>query len=230
MVVNRTLQIMKEGKPAFGFAAGLGSPLNAELLSRSGIDFILLDRQHGSWGDDTTIQALSAMHGNGATPMARGPQRLHAHRPAAGRGDDGHHRAHGPHDRGCPARSHGVPLPAGGRPFVGWGRAWSYGSDYSEWINEQIFVAVQIESAGRGKCGSHHGHARCGRLLDRAVGPGALLGFHPREMHDREEHAGAGGHRPGLSQHGHDSGIAGLGLEAHAAACRPRLPVHHRGQ
>ncbi|MEZ4610301.1 MAG: hypothetical protein R2838_08670 [Caldilineaceae bacterium] len=49
--------------------------------------------------------------------------------------------------------------PVGDRSW-GWGRAWSYGSDYSEWINEQIFVAVQIESAGRGKCGSHHGHAR----------------------------------------------------------------------
>ena len=71
MVVNRALQTMKEGKPAFGYALSMGSPYNAELLSQSGIDFTLLDRQHGTWGDDSTNLALAAMQGNPATPMAR---------------------------------------------------------------------------------------------------------------------------------------------------------------
>ena len=62
---------MLEGKPAFGYALALGSPLNAELLSNCGIDFLLLDRQHGSWGDDSTIAALTAMAAGSAVPMAR---------------------------------------------------------------------------------------------------------------------------------------------------------------
>jgi len=35
------------------------------------VDFILLDRQHGSWGDDATIAALVAMRAGAAIPMAR---------------------------------------------------------------------------------------------------------------------------------------------------------------
>src|SRR5439155_1351399 len=49
----------------------LGSPLVAELLSHSGIDFTLLDTQHGSWGPDATIQALAAMAAGPAVPMVR---------------------------------------------------------------------------------------------------------------------------------------------------------------
>src|SRR5215203_1826880 len=71
MKVNHAKQMMLAGKPAYGYAVALGSPLSAETLAYSGIDFILLDRQHGSWGDDATIAALVAMTAGDAIPMAR---------------------------------------------------------------------------------------------------------------------------------------------------------------
>lgn len=71
MKLNTAKQKMLEGKPAFGFGMGLGSPAVAETLSRTGIDFLLLDRQHGSWGDDSTIAALTAMAAGSTIPMAR---------------------------------------------------------------------------------------------------------------------------------------------------------------
>ena len=71
MIVNTAKQKMLAGQPAFGFSLGMGSPLVAELLSRSGIDFVLLDRQHGSWGEDSTIAALMALTAGSASPMAR---------------------------------------------------------------------------------------------------------------------------------------------------------------
>jgi 4-hydroxy-2-oxoheptanedioate aldolase len=61
MKTNTAKEAMLKGKPAFGYSLGLGSPANAELLSNCGIDFLLLDRQHGSWEEESTIAALVAM-------------------------------------------------------------------------------------------------------------------------------------------------------------------------
>ena len=51
MAVNRAKQRMLEGKPAIGGEVGLGSPLAAELISPLGFDFVLVDNQHGFWGN-----------------------------------------------------------------------------------------------------------------------------------------------------------------------------------
>ena len=48
MIPNTAKAKMQSGQPAFGFTLGMGSALNAELMSRSGIDFVMIDRQHGS--------------------------------------------------------------------------------------------------------------------------------------------------------------------------------------
>ena len=61
MKVNSAKERMLRGEPAFGYALGLGSPLAAEALGGTGIDFLLLDTQHGSWGPDSTISALSPL-------------------------------------------------------------------------------------------------------------------------------------------------------------------------
>lgn len=193
MVVNQALQIMREGKPAFGFAAGMGSPLNAELLSQSGIDFILLDRQHGSWGDDSTILALAAMHGNGATPMARVARNDYT---LIGRLlDEGMlgvivPMVHTPEDAKAVADACRFP-PVGERSW-GWGRARAYGDDYTQWIGEQLYVAVQIESA---QAVENVEAIMATPGIDGCwTGPSDLalsLGFHPSEMDEREEHARA---------------------------------------
>src|SRR3954471_20653137 len=70
-VVNTTKQSLLAGNPVFGYALELGSPLAAEVLSRSGIGFLMLDTQHGSFGPDSTIAAFAAMSAGDATPLAR---------------------------------------------------------------------------------------------------------------------------------------------------------------
>src|ERR687885_705773 len=62
-MINTAKQRMLRGEPAFGYSLGLGSPLAAEALSRSGIDFLLLETQHGSWGGDSAIAAIMAVEG-----------------------------------------------------------------------------------------------------------------------------------------------------------------------
>jgi 4-hydroxy-2-oxoheptanedioate aldolase len=145
---NTTKQKLLRGEPAFGYAVGLGSPLAAEALALSGIDFILLDRQHGSWGEDSTIAALAAMHGTPAVPMARVSRNDYT---MIGRLlDDGMlgiivPMVHTAED--AKAAADACLLPPTGTRSWGWGRAALYGGDYPDWINDQMFVAVQIESA-----------------------------------------------------------------------------------
>jgi 4-hydroxy-2-oxoheptanedioate aldolase len=193
MRVNTAKQTMLEGKPAFGFALGLASPLSAEILSTCGVDFLLLDRQHAPWGDDSTVAALSAMQAGSAIPMARVARNDFT---LIGRLlDEGMMGIVIPMvntaaDAAAAARACRFP-PIGDRSW-GWGRARAFGDDYSDWIDDQIFVAVQIETA--------EAVANAEAILATPgvdgcwVGPSDLslsLGFHPREMDTREEHARA---------------------------------------
>lgn len=144
---NTTLSRMFAGKSAVGLAATLGTPLAAETLSRAGFDFVLVDNQHGAWDDPTTMQAFHSICLGAATPMARVQQNDFF---AIGR----------LLDRG--ALGIVVPMvnsvqeaeqaafavrypPRGGRswgPFA----ADLHGSAYAEWIDDEVFLAVQIET------------------------------------------------------------------------------------
>ncbi len=193
MQINTAKQTMLAGKPAFGFAVALSSALSVEVMSDCGVDFILLDRQHGSWGDDSTVNALIAMRGGTAIPMARVLQNDYG---LIGRLlDEGMMgiivpMVNTPADAQAAARACRFP-PVGERSW-GWGRARAFGGDYSDWIGDQLFLAIQIETK---------------EAVDNAeailatpgvdgcwVGPSDLalsLGFHPGEMDTRDEHARA---------------------------------------
>lgn len=138
---------MLAGQPAFGYSIGLGSPVAAEILSNSGIDFILLDTQHGTWGQDSVNMALLAMRNSSAIPMARVARNdytligrlldegtMGIVIPMVNSVDD------------AKAAADACRLPPVGTRSWGWGGALRYGADYPDWINDQIFVAVQIES------------------------------------------------------------------------------------
>ena len=148
MVTNTAKQKMLQGKPAFGFGLGLGSALVAEIVSRAGPDFVMIDTQHGSWGPDSTLAALVAIHGSPATPMARVARNDYT---LIGRlMDEGMlgiivPMVHTPQEARAAADACRYP-PRGTRSW-GWARAARYGADYTDWIDEQVFVAVQIESA-----------------------------------------------------------------------------------
>lgn len=193
MIPNTAKQKMLAGQPAFGFALNMGSSLNAELVSRSGIDFVMVDRQHGSWGEDSTIAALVAIHGSAATPMARVARNDYTF---IGRLlDEGTMglivpMVDTPEQARQAADSCLLP-PAGSRSW-GWGRAKVLGADYASSINEQLFVAVQLESV--------EAVANAEAILSTPgidgcwTGPSDLslsMGFLPSEMDHREEHAQA---------------------------------------
>jgi 4-hydroxy-2-oxoheptanedioate aldolase len=147
MKINTAKQKMLQGKPAFGYSLGLGSPLVAEYLSHTGIDFLLLDRQHGSWGTDSAIAAFAAMAGGSATPMARVARNdytligLLLDQGALGIIVPMVHTV-----EDAKAAAEACRLPPIGKRSWGWGRARNLGDDYSDQIDEQLFVAVQIES------------------------------------------------------------------------------------
>lgn len=193
MRINTAKQKMLEGKPAFGFPLALGSPLVAELLSDCGIDFLMLDTQHGSWGADSTIAALIAVRAGSAVPMARVARNDYT---LIGRLlDEGIMgivvpMVHTAEEARAAADACRFP-PVGTRSW-GWGRARTYGDDYPDWINDQIFVAVQIESI---QAVENAEAILATPGVDGCwTGPADLslsMGFMPNEMDQREEHARA---------------------------------------
>jgi 4-hydroxy-2-oxoheptanedioate aldolase len=146
-VVNSAKHKMRDGQPAYGYGLGLGSAVAAELLSRSGIDWLLMDMQHGAWGHDAAFAALMGMTGGTATPMARVARNDYT---LIGKLlDQGALGIVVPMvDTPELARSaaDACRLPPTGTRSWGIGRASIYGSDYFDRINDEVFVAVQIES------------------------------------------------------------------------------------
>jgi 4-hydroxy-2-oxoheptanedioate aldolase len=190
MRVNAAKQKMLRGEPAFGYQLGLGSPIAAEAMARTGIDWLMIDNQHGSWGADSTIAALIAIEGGTATPMARVARNDYT---MIGRLlDDGMMgivvpMVHTVEDARRAADACRLP-PQGNRSW-GWSRASVYGGDYADWINDQVFVAVQIESA--------QAVANAEAILAVPgvdgcwMGPGDLafsMGIHPRDQANHEGH------------------------------------------
>lgn len=139
---------MLAGEPVYGWALGLGSALVAERMAATGIDFVMIDGQHGSWGTDAMIPAFMAIAAGGATPMARVPSNDYTR--IGKLLDEGAlgiivPMVHTADDAKRAADACRFP-PVGTRSW-GWGRVGVYGNDYPQSINDEVFLAVQIESA-----------------------------------------------------------------------------------
>ncbi len=193
MKTNAAKQKMLRGEPAFGFSAKLGSPVAAELLSHCGVDFVLVDGQHGAWGPESMIQGLTAVCAGPAVPFARVAyntftligQLLDA-------GVMGIIVPMVDTVEQARAAAAACRYPSNGERSFGWGRAWTYGDDYSDWIEEQLFVAVQIESVQAVE--NAEAIMAVPGIDGCMVGPQDLalsMGFHPRETPKHDEHARA---------------------------------------
>ena len=193
MQLNTAKQKLLAGQPAYGYSLGLGSPLVAELLARSGIDFLLLETQHGSWGHDGAIAALMGITGGSAIPMTRvAKNEYFLIGKLLDQGVLGVVVPMVDTPEQAKAAADACRLPPRGNRSWGVGRARVYGDDYGDWIDEQLFVAVQLESA---------------TAVDNAeaimatpgvdgcwAGPADLalsMGIHPRDMAGDERHARA---------------------------------------
>ncbi|HBY47438.1 MAG TPA: 2-dehydro-3-deoxyglucarate aldolase, partial [Chloroflexi bacterium] len=71
MRTNEAKRKMMAGQPAYGYTLGLGSVAAAEQISRLGPDFVFIDTQHGSFGQEQVSLALMAIEAGGSIPMAR---------------------------------------------------------------------------------------------------------------------------------------------------------------
>ena len=147
MYVNTAKKMMEEGKPALGSCCAIGSPLAAKTMALTGFDFVMLDDQHGLWEPATLTVAFESIHAAGAVPMARVQKNDFA---AIGamldRGAMGIvvPLVNSVEDARAAAYAMRYP-PAGGRSFGPYGCG-HYGSDYADWVNDELFLAVQIES------------------------------------------------------------------------------------
>lgn len=179
---------MLGGQAAFGYALGLGSPVAAEALASCGVDFLMVDTQHGSWGLDTAILGLMGASSGSATPMVRVAANDFV---LIGRLlDEGALGVVVPlvHDADDARRAaDACRFPPEGERSCGWGRAIAYGDDYLERVNDQIFVAVQIESA--------HAVENAEAIMATPgiggcwIGPSDLsfsMGVHPKDRADHE--------------------------------------------
>lgn len=147
MRINKAKRLMLQGKPALGPAAILGAPLVAEMFSLAGFDHVILDLQHGPWDDASTMEAFKYIGQGSAVPMARVQKNDYY---AIGRVlDQGAlgvivPMVNSAEEAAAAAFAARYP-PRGGRSLGPFG-AGSYGSDYIHKADDEIFLAVQIET------------------------------------------------------------------------------------
>jgi len=70
---NRVKRMLKEGKKTAGGWLHICSPFTAEILSRAGFDWLMIDMEHGPGDILMLIAQLQAMNGSGVVPLVRPP-------------------------------------------------------------------------------------------------------------------------------------------------------------
>jgi 4-hydroxy-2-oxoheptanedioate aldolase len=62
---------IQAGETLFGAWAGLGSPAAGELLGRAGLDWVVIDLEHGAATESELLAHLTAVEGSGAAALVR---------------------------------------------------------------------------------------------------------------------------------------------------------------
>lgn len=70
---NRVKRMLKQGKKTAGAWLQIASPFTAEIMSRAGFDWLIIDMEHGPGDILTLISQLQAMNGSGVAPLVRTP-------------------------------------------------------------------------------------------------------------------------------------------------------------
>ena len=152
MRVNKVKERLLEGKPVLGAELGLGSPLVAEIFSRAGFDFVQVDNQHGSWDYTTTMFAFRSIGLGSAVPITRVRQNdFYAIGGLLDRGALGIVVPMVETVKQAEAAVRAVRYPPKGSRSWGPFAADIYDFDYEKEANEEIYLAIQIESAQAAK-------------------------------------------------------------------------------
>ena len=147
MRANTAKRKMMEGHVTFGAGAGLGSTLSAEHLSLAGFDLVLVDLQHGNWDPERAMVAFRSICLGLATPMVRvGCNDYYLIGNMLDRGALGVvvPMVNSPEEAQAAAQATRYP-PMGRRSAGPFGTG-LYGDDYLQAANEEVFLAVQIET------------------------------------------------------------------------------------
>ena len=147
MLTNTAKQKLQAGKIALGASASIGSQASAEQLALAGFDWINIDNQHGSWDRQSSSLAFMAVRAGGSIPMTRVPQNdFYAIARLLDEGALGIivPMVEDAEDAERVAFAARYP-PAGGRS-VGFSGAAAYGDDYVDRFNDEVLVAIQLES------------------------------------------------------------------------------------
>jgi 4-hydroxy-2-oxoheptanedioate aldolase len=70
---NKVLAALKERDIAVGTWAQMNSPEFCEVAARSGLDFVIVDMEHGSFGIEAAVTMIRAVEAAGAASMVRVP-------------------------------------------------------------------------------------------------------------------------------------------------------------
>jgi len=147
--VNKNIakQRMLEGETAIGSILFLGSPLAAEMLAQMNFDFLIVDGQHGTWQERDMVTAFRGIALGGTVPMARVRRNdfgligrlldmgaLGIVVPMVNSAKDAR------------AATRAVRYPPAGERSAGALGAEFHGPDYRSWIDNEVFLAVEIES------------------------------------------------------------------------------------
>ena len=145
---NALKQKLLAGEPAIGVVSSIRSALAAGVLGRAGLSHVLIDHQHGEWDDSSQREGLAAVHLHGVTPVVRVAHNSYT---AIGRALDSGALAvivpmvNTAEEARAAAFATRYP-PRGGRSS-GDNLLTALGADYTAWADEEVFLAVQIETA-----------------------------------------------------------------------------------
>ena len=142
---------VRGGQPALGTFLGMATPISAEVCAAAGLDWVLLDLEHGAGGEDQLRDVVPAAGGYGVPTLVRVEA---AERIRIGRVLDG--GAAGIMLPGSTAPPRSPPRsphlrypPQGDRGVATYNRACRYGLDPGalDRANDEVLCVVQIESA-----------------------------------------------------------------------------------
>jgi 2-keto-3-deoxy-L-rhamnonate aldolase RhmA len=150
---NQVKRALREGRPTAGAWVSLCSSISAEIMSRAGFDWLLIDMEHGHGDYQTLLGQLQAIEGSGVIPVVR----VQWNDPAVIKRvlDLGAYGVMVPWvanraEAEAAVRAAHYP-PSGIRGIAGSHRAGGYGrhaAEYWKRANDEILVVIQIETAG----------------------------------------------------------------------------------
>ncbi|MEA3402405.1 MAG: aldolase/citrate lyase family protein [Armatimonadota bacterium] len=147
MVKNRALEKLRAGQPTFGLSMVMDDPIVAEYLANSGVDWIWIDEQHGSFHRQSMMQSIQVIGPTGVTPIVRvGMNEFFRIGRALDRGALGLIVPMVSSGEEAEAVVYAAKYPPRGGRSSGGARLAFLGDDYREAANDNTLVAVMIET------------------------------------------------------------------------------------